>query len=333
MRTKSSGLRAGLKLARTGLSRALGPLERRRLQRVGPTGPEEPPLFLIGAPRSGTTLLYQLCVQRFELAYFPWLSNVLPEAAVTAACLARRLYPPYRSDFSSRYGRSHGGRAPHEAGQVWHRWFPDSGDTGHYTSAGELSDDARDELRQTVAAMNRAFGVPFINKNVLHSVRIRALADVFPKALFVWIRRNSLDAAASILRARRKIGVPSDGWWSVMPKQIDQLRGLSVPEQVSGQVYCVEQIIAEDLNAIGTGRSLEIDYLQMCEAPKTCVTHIEEFVGEHGAALQAKDEVPERFEPSHASATLDDADRMALEAALASYADDRDRARPGEDRL
>ena len=34
-----------------------------------------PPIFILGAPRSGTTLIYQLLISNFRFAYFPNIAN------------------------------------------------------------------------------------------------------------------------------------------------------------------------------------------------------------------------------------------------------------------
>jgi hypothetical protein len=206
--------------------------------------------------------------------------------------------------------------APHEAGQVWRRWFPTSADVENRAPVDALCQEARHELRQTIAAMSDAFGAPFINKNVFHSIRIRVLSEVFRDALFVWMRRDPLDAAASILQARRDTGVPSDGWWSVAPRQVDRLRELPIAEQVAGQIYYLERNIAQDLDTLDRERSLTLDYSEVCRRPRVCLARIAEFVQSHRGIVRVRGEIPDRFEPSQTATRLDEADRIALETAF-----------------
>ena len=49
------------------------------------------PFFIIGPPRSGTTLLYQLMVQAFRFSYFPNIANTFYQCPIFAAKLALSL--------------------------------------------------------------------------------------------------------------------------------------------------------------------------------------------------------------------------------------------------
>ena len=51
---------------------------------------EYPPIFIIGAPRSGSTLLYQVLTDYFEVGY---ISNLHAHFFGSPACLERLLHP------------------------------------------------------------------------------------------------------------------------------------------------------------------------------------------------------------------------------------------------
>ena len=72
--------------ARRALSRRLAGRERRRLQ--PPERLTHAPMFVISLPRSGSTLLYQLLLQRFRLAYFSNLMAAFPDSPVTVAVIS-----------------------------------------------------------------------------------------------------------------------------------------------------------------------------------------------------------------------------------------------------
>jgi len=312
------GISTTYRAARRSACALLSPFERRSLRRAA-LEHLSPPLFVVGAPRTGTTLFYQLCVQRFRLAYFPNLSNALFEVPVTAARLARRLYRPHRSDFSSRFGKVRGGMAPHEAGNVWNRWFSATADRGHYTAEGVLGVVSRDEIRRTVAALEAAFGAPFLNKNVLNSIRIRALNEIFPEARFIHVHRDPLDAASSILQVRQRLGLNQDRWWSVIPREVEHLRGKPLPEQVAGQIRHVERTIVEDAAAIGAHRLLSIAYEDVCRDPRAELNRLAAFVEAGGAKLAPRGEVPARFERSRSAEGLSNSERDALQAGLRAF--------------
>ena len=69
-------------------------------------------LFILGLPRSGTTLLDQYIVHRKDVAYFTNGVGDNPSQPCLTSSRQRLENPPYISDFASRYGRSEGPMAP-----------------------------------------------------------------------------------------------------------------------------------------------------------------------------------------------------------------------------
>ena len=179
-----------------------------------------PPIFIIGPPRSGTTLLYQLLVHRFHFAYFPGIAEKFYTSPVFATEWGLKHCKPYVSDFTSTYGHVNSSMAPHEAGGIWNRWYPTEHRDGYnYTPAGYFDPKRKHIIYQTVGGIEKLLDAPFINKNVKHSVRIQSLVEIFRNALFIQMRRDSFDTAMSILRARKQNRNRLNAWWSVMPKE------------------------------------------------------------------------------------------------------------------
>jgi hypothetical protein len=107
--------RSMISAARRALSRRLAGHERRRLD--PPARLTYGPLFVISLPRSGSTLLYQLLLQRFRLAYFSNLMAAFPESPVTIAAVSDLFggqSPP--DDLASTFGYTRGWNAPNQAG-------------------------------------------------------------------------------------------------------------------------------------------------------------------------------------------------------------------------
>ena len=197
-----------------------------------------PLIFIVAPPRSGTTLLYQLIVHCFHVAYFPNIAAMFYKIPVVATKIEKALFRPYKSNLTSTYGSVQGIMAPHEAGSIWNRWFPTEEKHGYnYTPAGYLSEKDKRIIYQTIAGIESIFDAPFVNKNVKNSVRIQALNEIFPNAIFLQIKRNPLDVAVSILQARKKFCKKISDWGSVMPKEIEELKNKDVFEQIVGQIF------------------------------------------------------------------------------------------------
>jgi len=218
-------------------------------------------------------------------------------APVTVTKFALRLTKPYVSDFTSNYGEIKGVMAPSEAGGIWNRWYPTEHEEGYnYTPKNFFNDQIKHLIYQTVAGIEVLFDAPFINKNVKHSVRILSLVEIFPDALFLRMIRDPYETAISILRGRKKIGATS--WWSVMPKEIDQLRNKDDIEQVAGQVYFVEKDILTDMKMVGEGRFFEVHYDDLCANPRKVLDEIATFYKRHGGELRIKYQIPSSFKKS-----------------------------------
>ncbi len=251
-----------------------------------------PPVFLVGAPRSGTTLFYQLLISAFKTAYFPNISNRFYMSPLTAAQLGRWFCPSYRSSFRSRFGFERGCMAPSEAGNIWNRWFPHEGKEGfNYTPTGYLSQKDKQAIYHLIAGIEDIFQAPFFTKNVKMSVRIPALAEIFPEAQFLYIRREPWHAAVSILRIRRQHRLQ---WWSVMPREIDSFRSLPDLEQVCHQVYWVEKNIESDLEQFFPKSYSKVAYREVCEHPQEVLHSVQQFLESKGIHLSTQD-IPENL--------------------------------------
>ncbi len=245
-----------------------------------------PPIFIVGAPRSGTTLFYQVLTHSFETAYLPNIANWFYRCPLTATKIGFLFCPTYRSSFSSRFGYEKGCMAPSEAGNIWNRWFPHEGrEKFNYTPKGYLNENDRKEIFSLITHLERLFHAPFLSKNVKMSVRIPAVSEIFPEAIFLYIQRNPLHAAASILRIRRQNQLK---WWSVMPEEIDRIQSLPEIEQVCHQVFWVEKDIERDLRRFFPEQYMRISYEDLCRNPNETLSGISEFLEKKGVSVRVK---------------------------------------------
>jgi hypothetical protein len=270
---------------------SLRPLESRLVARGAATA-APPPCFLVGPPRSGTTLLYQLLVRRFRVAYLSNLAHRLYETPVSATRIGWPLVRNWRGEFESRYGHVAGWAAPNEGGWIWERWLPGSESLDASFAAGL----PLDEMRGTVSALSQIMGGPFVNKNVIHSVRIPLLAAIFPGCGFVQVCRGPLANARSIVRAEQAGGgFERDRWWSVKPRAWQQFAGADPSTRAAAQVHFVHCDIEDAAAALGPRRLLRIDYERVCREPRAVVDETGVFLEALGSPVQVRGVVPEAF--------------------------------------
>jgi len=231
-----------------------------------------PQLFILGLPRSGTTLVYQYVVHCLNVAYF---TNGVERARwypCVMTAYQRRRYGQYQSDFKSRYGQVDGPVAPHEAGGVWGRFF----DNEAYVRYADMTPEQVRLLQRTVFCVQGT--LPFVNKNVKHLLRIDALQKAFPNAHFLIVERNLPDVAVSVLRARHKNrGNPAE-WWSARPTNYESLKNLTPAEQVAGQLFALRERMEQDFAGLSE-RVLRIQYEDFCRQPETLIEQLQEAIG------------------------------------------------------
>lgn len=235
-----------------------------------------PQLFILGLPRSGTTLIYQYIVHRLKVAYFTNGVGKYRLSPCIVSALQHRLYGEYHSDFKSSYGKVFGPVAPREAGGFWGRFF----DRDEYIRFEELSVRDIHTLRNSIACMQKTFGnVPFVNKNVKHMLRIEALKRTFPDSYFLYVTRDLEEVALSVLRARyENLGNPRD-WWSVKPPNHVELANMPLAEQVVYQLITLQKKLEDDLLQIPAKRVLQVDYARFCEKPEHLILKLQDTLG------------------------------------------------------
>ena len=83
-----TGRQRAVEAVRGGIMQLLMPLERRELRLTANVTPKV--CFVLGPPRSGTTLLYELLLTRFRFAYFSNLAHRFYRTPVAASRLGLR---------------------------------------------------------------------------------------------------------------------------------------------------------------------------------------------------------------------------------------------------
>jgi Sulfotransferase family len=291
-------MRTGVKRARNGLQRRSRRALNRSLARLdGGDGGDRPlptrPILIVGAPRSGSTLLQQLLVEAFDFCY---LSNLhctfYGSPALVQRVAGRWLAPP--GDFSSAHGRTEGPGGPAECGDYWYRFFRRR---PQYVPLAEADPERLRALRASVRALAAAARRPVVFKNLICTLRLEPIAAALPEALFLVVRRDLVDNAASLLLARRAVHGDERRWWSAEPPGFDELLARPAHEQVVEQVLRIEALVDAERERLGTGRFLDLDYATVCASPADTVHEIETFAAGAGLRLARRaGRIPPSFE-------------------------------------
>lgn len=251
------------------------------------------PIFIIGAPRSGSTLLYQVLTDHYEIGY---ITNFHCKFW-GAPSWAQKIIDPLRwrreSDFQSYHGQTQGVAAPSECGQFWYRFFRRK---PQYVPQSEANPSKMVQMRRAVNSLILSFHRPVLFKNMNCALRLRPIATALPKALFIVIHRDLVDNAHSLLEVRMKVNGSYDAWWSMEPPNMDELAKLPAHEQVVEQIREIYDLIAGDREKIGEGRFLDISYEEFCKETIASLSKLEDFLSKHGVVLRQRTGVPSSFE-------------------------------------
>lgn len=279
--------------------------------------PELPVVFIIGAPRSGTTLTYQLLVARGGFAY---ISNFLarfwqvPSIGIHLENAVGLREKTYHTDFTSEYGRTRGWLEPHEFGYFWDRWF-DQGQTSHKLDRKQLSRVDIKRLRRVVASIENGYGAPVVfANNTWCTFQIEYLARVFPTSLFVVCEREPLYIAQSILIGRRRLQ-DSQTWWSVRPLGHEAVQDQPWWKQIGWQVSETIREMHAGLERVAEGRQVKVQYEELCQDPVAKLENIVERARDLGATLPPARPIPDRFDCTN-NPRVPNADLKQLEEAL-----------------
>jgi len=164
----------------------------------------EKPIFLLGMPRSGTTLLFHVLAARPDLA---WFSQHLERAprfpAVSVVSRLADLTPAARRAI----GRSDQHRpwleklrvGPSEAYTVWERCCGRRFRYDFLLGTSATADERR-RARSTVGRVLRYQGKPRFAAKITGPARVEYLTSIFPDARFVHVIRDGRAVAQSLMR-------------------------------------------------------------------------------------------------------------------------------------
>jgi len=296
MRGRRTGIgRTALQLA----NRVAHPLD--RLAASSASGSTSP-IMIVGLPRSGTTLMYELLVQAFDVSF---LTRTYSYAYGLPNILTRIVAGGIRNpdaQYLSNYGRIPGRFAPAENAVFWDRWFPEDQHLGHHVPRQSVSTHAMEEATATLSSMSAITGRPFVFKNVYMTLSLAAFFTLLPNSKAIIVTRNTDEVVASVYNKRKSIA----SWWTIRPPFADDVLRKSVLEQTAFQCIRGQQLLEHSLATLPDERYKVVDYAAFCEDPRSVIAEIKTWAGGDVARRHGQ-EIPERFERSAGPGLTDEA--------------------------
>jgi len=254
--------------------------EKRAIERF--SRPLKPVFLIVGCARSGSTLLYQYLASTGLFAYPTNLMSRFYFAPYIGARIQQMLLDFDRNgevfsgaakgDFVSDLGNTFGPSEPHEFWYFWDRFFK-------FGDIQKLSDENLRAVDTTIflkelAAVEYVFQKPLIMKAMKMNWHIPFLAALSDNIYFIYLKRNVLYNAQSLLIARQKYFGIYDEWYSFKPPNYDSIKGKPHYAQVVDQVYANNDAIEQGLREVPSNRWVQVDYEEFCASPESTLKRV-----------------------------------------------------------
>jgi hypothetical protein len=226
----------------------------------------EPPLFVLGIWRSGTTHLHNLLARDPRFAYPNFFEVFYPHTFLTTEWLngpmLAAVMPEKRPQDNVRMAVSE----PQEdefalnclTQLSWVLCWTLPRRAAHYERYLSFREAPRAEIERWQAALRwfvqkltYKHRRPLVLKSPAHTARVRLLLEIFPEARFVHIHRNPYDVVRSSMHSARK-AVP---WWSLQRPDFSDLEETTIRQYE--EVY---RAYFDERSLIPAGRLHEIEY-------------------------------------------------------------------------
>ena len=239
-----------------------GPIEKWRIGRSEAT--DAPLLLVVGAPRSGTSLLQQLLVCHLQAAFIPNGAGLLARAPMLGAKLFGGRGQRAPTDLLSYLGQTRSLRGPNDAFFLWDRSLGQArGHLGDAVDDGSLAD-----MRRILNAWMHAYGAPLINKNNRNTVCMPSIAAALPQSKFLVVQRDPVDVAMSLLKAREEVqGDPRIGWGLLARDAAPGASQEDVLRLICEQLLEIDSIVSTAVTELGPSRVMCVDLERACSEP------------------------------------------------------------------
>jgi LPS sulfotransferase NodH len=282
-----------------------------------------PFVFVVGLPRSGTTLLSQVLAYCLDAGYVNNFAARFWLAPVHGIRLARLIVGDAEDmSFESDYARTRTPLDIHEFGYFWRFWLKKETFEDVVHARERERDIDWTGLRRTLANVQHELGKPFVAKNMLGAYHLPKLREVLSQVIYVYVERDPLDVCVSILDARRKYYEDPATWWSYVPVEYPLLKDRDPFEQIAGQAHYLARFYERAFTELGEESVVRVSYARLCRDPASVLAAVQERAEDaYGYAIGARQPPPTQF-PLR---THDDraADKERFEALLGRFrADD-----------
>jgi len=226
-----------------------------------------PNIFIFGLQRSGTTLLSQLIAKNSDIGYINNLTAKFWENPQYGIAISKSLglYNNQNISLSSTHGNTSDIDNLHEFGYFWAGLLNQKSNPN--LANRNVDDIDWSLLKNKIISINDIFQNACVFKNTLIGHYLKGFSNLFKYSIYIYIKRDYLDIAMSILKVRKERYGDINCWWSMKPKEYDRIKNLEVHEQIIAQIFYLEQDIEEQIKYLQDCQLIIINYKDLCKNP------------------------------------------------------------------
>lgn len=253
---------------------------------IEPSPADVPALFLLGAPRSGTSLLYRaLCLHPDAAWMSNWMRRFPTSPRLAALDRVARALPELRRSVwfaggnAYVYGRSRKAverlfPQPVEGEPIFNAWgLPEA---LHETPHPLAVQEALQILFRHILAW--AGGGVVVNKRIANNLRVATLRAAFPQARFVELTRDGRAVAASLAKVDWWPDSPL-WWWDQRTPREWAAEGNDPWDACAREWVEDVALLERSLAAVDDDRLLRLSYEELVEAPVDTLVRVATFGG------------------------------------------------------
>lgn len=252
------------------------PFEKALVRHYGKKESSWPTIYIIGPPRSGSTVFYQLVTNYYDVLYIDNLASLARNNLFFGIGLSQKKFrnQPH-NNFLSRHGKTSSDEphAPNE-GLFWYKYLPKN---EHVVDMEALSPKKIRWIKMYHNALKNRHKKPLVIKNLSFGMRLDLIRRIEPDAMIILVTRNPSDIIYSIHTARNQLNWPEDRLWSIKPVNYREIEKHPVLEQIVLQYKSIMEEISKKKPLFGD-HFLEISYQELCHDTAGSLERIRECV-------------------------------------------------------
>ena len=252
------------------------PFEKAFVRQYGKKESPWPTIYIIGPPRSGSTIFYQLVTHYFDVLYIDNLASLARNNLYFGIGMSQKkfLNQPH-NNFYSHHGKTDKDdfHAPNE-GLFWYKYLPKN---EHAIDLEAISSKKIQWIKMYHNAVKNRHQKPLVIKNLSFGMRLDLIRETEPDARIVLITREPADIIQSVYYARKQLNWPEDKLWSIKPVNYREIEKLPVLEQIVLQYRGIMEEIEKKKSQFGD-HFLEISYQELCDDTIGCLERVHESV-------------------------------------------------------